>query len=97
MPRKPCQTLVHVNKHIIRANRVKGRNDPVLTVKHRGKLSHGHEAAVLDENGNEVGRFIYRPEQPLSCGAEVWFKTSLQVVPLQRGSHEPPTVATVPT
>lgn len=31
------------------------------------------------KTGRELGRFIYRPERPLSCGAHVWFQTSENV------------------
>lgn len=85
MARRKARTIVHVNRHAVRANQTRGQNKPVLTVRCRNETGHGHEAAVLADDGTEVGRFVYRPDRPLSCGARVWFETRLRVVPLDRG------------
>lgn len=77
------RTIVHVNQHAIKRNRKNCACEPVLTVKTYNSNEYGHVAALVDEAGREVGRFVYRPDKPLSCGAHVWFETShLKVVAL---------------
>lgn len=79
------KTIVHVNQHKIKANRkldpIKQRNEiePVLTCKTYKTNRYGMEAIIKDKDGNELGRFVYRPHKPLSCGAHVWFETENEV------------------
>ncbi|MBY6093840.1 hypothetical protein [Ferrimonas balearica] len=73
------KTRVHVNQHNIRSNHKNGLDLPVLTVKDYKQNRKGNVALVVDDEGNEVGRFIYSPEKPLPCGARVWFETDLNV------------------
>jgi hypothetical protein len=77
------KTVIHVNQHNIRRNAKEGANDPVLTCKTYKDNSIGNTAILRDKDGREVGRFVYRPEQPLSCGARVWFETNMTVEVLQ--------------
>jgi len=67
------KTIVHVNQHHIRKN-IKGESLPVLTVKDYKQNRRGNTARVIHK-GVEVGRFVYSPDKPLSCGARVWFET----------------------
>ncbi len=67
--------VIHVNQHHIKAN-AKGDDLPVLTVKTYKENQRGNTAILIDNNGNEIGRFVYRPNNPLSCGAKVWFESS---------------------
>ena len=69
MPRKAVKRI-HVNKQVIAANRKYGRNDPVITIKHRGTNTYCHEVEILGPS-----KVIYRPEKPLNCGARVWIET----------------------
>lgn len=73
------KTVVHVNQHAIRKNYQEGSEDPVLTVKTYKDNRYASEVEVLDKNGEVVGRFVYRPTSPLSCGARVWFETENEV------------------
>lgn len=73
------KSIIHVNMHAIRRNLKEGTNDPVLTVKTYKSNDYAHEAIIRLPDGTEVGRFIYRVEDPLSCGARVWFETNLEV------------------
>lgn len=68
------KTLVHVNQHVIKANKKHGEVKPPLTVKtyKSGQLG---STVILRKDGIEVGRFVYSPDKPLSCGAHVWFET----------------------
>ena len=70
------KTVIHVNQHVIKANRSNDKNDPVLTVKTYKSNDYAHEAIIRDENGVEVARVVYRPNAPLSCGAHVWIETT---------------------
>lgn len=77
-------TVIHVNQHVLRSNRKTGAREPALTLK-RGR--HGrsvpvHEAVARDRDGHEVFRVVYRPDDPLPCGAVCWVETSLTVTPL---------------
>lgn len=64
------KTVVHVNQHVIRANKKNGANDPVLTVK-RGKTNRYAHRVVI-HGPSEV---VYSPDKPLSCGARCWIVT----------------------
>lgn len=66
--------IIHVNQHMIKANRKDGGDRPVLTCKTYKDTEYGHEAVII-AGGVEIGRFVYRPNRPLSCGAHVWFET----------------------
>lgn len=79
------KTIIHVNQHEIKANRKDGGDRPVLTCKSYKLNRYAHEAIVLGDDGKEIGRFVYRPENPLSCGAEVWFETTKEVTISRRG------------
>lgn len=69
------KTIVHVNQHVIKKNNKTGEREPVLTCKTYKDNRYAHTAIIKDEQGNELGRFVYRPDKPLSCGAHVWFET----------------------
>jgi len=73
------KTIIHVNQHVIKANRKNGEVNPVLTCKTYKENIYAHEAIIRDAAGNEVARVIYRPDKPLSCGAHVWIETQLEV------------------
>lgn len=64
------KTIVHVNQHVIKANRKNGTNNPVLTVKTYKGTKYAHEVTFTGPV-----KFIYRPDKPLACGAHVWAET----------------------
>ena len=68
------KTIVHVNQHVIKANRKNGELNPVLTVKTYKDTRYAHTAEI-----NGPSRVVYRPNQPLSCGAHVWIETESEV------------------
>tara|TARA_R100000544_G_scaffold16105_1_gene7654 strand:- start:34872 stop:35105 length:234 start_codon:yes stop_codon:yes gene_type:complete len=72
------KTIIHVNQHIIKSNRKNNVTEPVLTCKSY-KENRYAKTAIIMKDGEEVGRFIYSPDKPLSCGAHVWFETENQV------------------
>jgi hypothetical protein len=69
------KTIIHVNQHVIKANRKNEVNDPVLTVKTYKENRYAHEVEVLGPS-----RIVYSPDKPLSCGAHVWIETQSEVV-----------------
>ena len=63
-------TRIHVNQHVIRANRKHDRRDPVLTVKQGKKNTYCHKVEIFGPS-----KVVYSPDCPLSCGAQVWVET----------------------
>ena len=66
--------IIHVNQHIIKANRKTGAQDPVLTVKTYKSNHYAHDVII-----NGASRVVYSPDKPLSCGAHVWIETSASI------------------
>ena len=64
------KTKIHVNQHVIKANGKTGARDPVLTVKTYKTNAYASEVFV---DGPCV--VVYRPDNPLPCGAKVWIET----------------------
>jgi hypothetical protein len=73
------KTIIHVNQHVIRANKKNGVENPVLTCKTYKENIYAKEIEILDEGGNVVAKVIYSPNKPLSCGARVWIETQNEV------------------
>jgi len=75
------KTIIHVNQHVIKSNRKIAVKDakPVLTVKTYKDNRYASEAVIRNEAGEEVARVVYRPHNPLSCGAHCWIETRLNV------------------
>lgn len=68
------KTKIHVNQHIIKANKKNHKNDPVLTIKTYKSNDYAHEVYI-----NGPAKVIYRPNKPLPCGATVWIETDSSV------------------
>ena len=68
------KTIVHVNQHLIKANRKSRASDPVLTVKTYKDNTYAHEVEITGPS-----KIVYSPEKPLSCGAHVWIETESEV------------------
>jgi hypothetical protein len=68
------KTVVHVNQHVIRANKKNGTSDPVLTVKTYKSNDYAHQVVI-----HGPSRVVYSPDKPLSCGARVWIETEGEV------------------
>ena len=68
------KTIIHVNQHVIKANRKNGTSEPVLTVKTYKSNHYAHEVTI-----NGPAKVIYRPDKPLPCGAQVWIETEAEV------------------
>lgn len=70
---------IHVNQAIIRKNKKTGSRDPVITCKTYKSNEYGSKVIIYDKEGNEVASVVYRPDKPLSCGAQVWIETESDV------------------
>ncbi len=72
------KTVIHVNQHIIKANRKHGHNDPPLTIKTYKENRKAHEVVV-----HGPCRIVHadpaRGIKPLPCGARVWVETTAPV------------------
>ena len=68
------QTKVHVNQHVVKANRKSGKRDPVLTVKTYKSNTYAKEVHITGPCTVK-----YSPDKPLFCGAEVWINTESEV------------------
>jgi len=73
------KTIIHVNQHKIKSNRKNDSNEPVLTCKTYKSNDYANEAVIYGQDGKEAARVIYRPNNPLSCGAHVWIETQNKV------------------
>jgi hypothetical protein len=73
-----AKTRIHVNRAVLRENRKTGSRKPVITVK-RGRTNRYGFEAIIRREGEEVCRVVYRPDQPLSCGAVLWVESELDV------------------
>jgi hypothetical protein len=73
------KTIIHVNQHVIKSNRKTGEHKPVLTCKTYKDNVYAKEVEILDVNGNVAAKVIYRPDDPLSCGAHVWIETHNEI------------------
>jgi len=75
---------INVNKHIISKNTKTGSREPPIAVRGKSrnqKATYGHEVELV-YNGEVVGKFVYSPDKPISCGARLYFVTDkLEVVP----------------
>ena len=81
-------TRIHVNQLAIRSNGKDGGNRPVIASrryserkdktgirKTTDEVDYGHRAIIRDNDGNEIARVCYQPNDPLECGAKVWIET----------------------
>ena len=64
---------IHINQHVIRANRNKGENNPCITVKTYKSNTYCHEVTI-----DGPSKVVYSPDKPLSCGAHVWVEATFE-------------------
>lgn len=74
-------TIIHVNSNTIRSNKKHGKSDPPLSIRRTrsAKAQYAHQVSLVDQQGQVVARVVYQPETPLSCGAQIWIETELEV------------------
>lgn len=73
---KTQKKYIHVNQHVIRANKKNNTNDPVIIIKQGKSNIYCHEVNILGPS-----RVVYGGnEKPLlSCGARVVIETEAEV------------------
>lgn len=71
---------IHINSNTIKSNAKHGTNKPAITIR-SGKSqkveTYAHEVII-----NGPSRVVYRPDNPLVCGAKVWIETEAEVIPV---------------
>jgi hypothetical protein len=65
---------IHINQHVIRANKKNGTNDPAITVKTSKENIYADRVEI-----DGPSSVVYSPDKPLSCGARVWIETDAPV------------------
>ena len=73
---KKKKTFIHVNQHVIRANKKHDKNDPVITVKSGKSNTYCHEVEIL---GNSKVIYGGNDKPLLNCGAGVVIETESDV------------------
>ena len=73
-PRQPAKTIIHVNGQKIKQNQKHSSKEPVITVKKGNSNVYGYEVEI--PGGCRV---VYRPHNPMSCGARVWIESLYEV------------------
>ena len=66
---------IHTNQHKIRSNKKNNTDEPVITVKTSKSNTYAKEVEILGKS-----KLVYKPNNPLSCGARVWIETNEKVV-----------------
>jgi hypothetical protein len=61
--------IIHINQHVIKANRKNEVENPVITCKTYKETVYGSEVRT------KACEIVYKPQDPLSCGAHVWIET----------------------
>lgn len=90
---------LHVNSHVIRANRRQGkaaRKPTVMRVGKTGRSQPGWGFLIVDAAGRPVAAIRYTPDRPLKCGAEVYVECLHRPVPDPQ-AKAPPAAAASPT
>ena len=72
---RPRKKILHVNQSVIARNRATGSNDPPLIVRDYRGSTPAHEAEILGPS-----KLVYRPHDPLDCGARLWISTEARVI-----------------
>ena len=67
--------IIHINQHVIRANKKSGTHNPVITIKTNKKNTYASRVEI-----DGPSSIVYSPDKPLSCGAHVWIETNETVI-----------------
>ena len=80
--------IIHINQHNIRHNSKNQDKKPVITCKTYKDNTYTNEAVIYGQDGLEAARVVYRPDNPLSCGAKVWIETKNDVKLLNQNKED---------
>lgn len=80
--------FVHVNSHVIRANRRadKPAKPIVVRVGRAGKPRGAWGVTIVDATGRPVAIVTYTPDRPLKCGAEVYVECLYAPKPVRQAA-----------
>lgn len=67
------KTIIHVNQHVVRANKKKGEDNPPITVKTYKSNTYCKSVEI------EGPAIVKYDPKGLSCGARVWIETQSKV------------------
>lgn len=74
--------ILHVAQCAIAANRKDGGfRPPIIMRDYRGSERASEVELVV--GGEVVGRFVYRPHDPLPCGARLWLETDSNIIEMR--------------
>ena len=64
--------FIHINSNVIKSNKKHNKMDPPITVRRvKSKVEARYHELIIDG----PCKFVYAPDNPLSCGARVWSET----------------------
>ena len=66
--------IIHINRNIIQSNSKHGTKTPVVRIQEGNKQRY-----CMEVNIKGPSRLVYRPDQPLSCGAKLWIETESDI------------------
>tara|TARA_R100000700_G_C3162225_1_gene138073 strand:+ start:1070 stop:1306 length:237 start_codon:yes stop_codon:yes gene_type:complete len=72
-----AKKYIHVNQHVIRANKKNNENNPVITIKEGKKNTYCHKVEIL---GKSKITYSGNEKTALSCGARVVIETQADLV-----------------
>ena len=70
--------IIHVAQQAIQKNRRDGTDDPAIIIRTGSKSQRVHELDLVVD-GKVIGQMVYRPHDPLSCGARLWLELDTDV------------------
>lgn len=74
--------ILHVAQCAIAANRKNGTNEPPIITRNYKGSERAHEVELVVD-GKVVGKFVYSPHKPLSCGARLWLESDSDLLELR--------------
>lgn len=74
LPTAGLKTYLHISQKNVKHNKKTGDRLPVVTARNSRGVTYGHVARI-----DGPSRLIYRPDDPLACGARVFLETTAPV------------------
>ena len=68
------KTVIHINQHVVKRNQKTGERNPVITAKTYKSNEYGYHVEIKGPC-----KLVYKPDNPLKCGARVWIETESEV------------------
>lgn len=85
-----AKQIIHVAQQAIQKNRRDGTDEPAIIIRTGSKSQRVHELDLVVD-GKVIGQMVYRPNDPLSCGARLWLELDTdicQAVPKEKKDAE---------